>query len=128
MSMEFTDFIELCLQARDACNAETKKVEEQHHGKFPIYEKYLYDLIAPRFKAARVEGMEGIKEPCMDAILTTINQYRCQFTMDQDDSHLSLVDKLCPPKAMDITEGKKEIELLIDAVQGEVLNLIEAGQ
>ena len=84
MSMEFTDFIELCLQARDACNAETKKVEEQHHGKFPIYEKYLYDLIVPRFHAARVAALKEMRqELCLVTALELSENWRIiQNTFD----------------------------------------------
>ena len=74
-------------------------------------------------KAARREALEEVKEPCMEMIKTTISQYRLQYTMDMDfeDMHLPLLDALTPPGRSSIEEGKEEMYLLIDEVQGQVL-------
>jgi hypothetical protein len=64
-----------------------------------------------------------MRERCAAAVEKAITEYSCQYTVDDECNQLPLVDKLCPPGAKTITEGLREMELLIDSVAGEVAHL-----
>ena len=78
----------------------------------------------PGEDAARRKALEEVKEPCMIAIQNTLNEYRLQYTLDTtfEDMHLQLVDALTPPGRSSIKEGREELDLLIDDIQGQVLH------
>ena len=59
-----------------------------------------------------------------DAIEKAINEYRCQYTINDLDNGESLVDMLTPPGDKDISRGELEMELLIDRIQGDVLSAL----
>ena len=74
---------------------------------------------------ARAEGRREALESCMEPIRSVIEGYNLTYTLEAGTiDGLSLVDALVPPGAPSIAEGKKEIELLIDFIQGAIQDLI----
>jgi hypothetical protein len=54
-----------------------------------------------------------------EAIKKAVKEYRCQYTINDLDNGMPLVDMLTPPGDKDIVRGQLEVELLIDSIAGE---------
>lgn len=76
---------------------------------------------------------EAAIERVHKAIENAVNGYECQYTRECQYTHdldigessgLRLVDMLTPPDEKDVTFGKEEVALLIDAIQGDVADVI----
>jgi hypothetical protein len=67
--------------------------------------------------------MKADTEKVMKAIEEAIRTYECNYGEDNEVGSGMLVDVLSPHGDTTIERGKKELELLIDHVQGAVLDL-----
>lgn len=81
--------------------------------------------IPPRMKSEiEKDHLEHIEHRVKKALRT----YRCQYTRYADDSGYQLVDAVTPPGAADITDGKRELELLAEHIIMTIVDDVWAGE
>lgn len=68
--------------------------------------------------------MDKEKKKKFNSILNALKSYRCQYTIDEFESGLPLIDVLSPGKT--IKEGKEEIYLLAAHLYCEVIERNES--
>ena len=65
-------------------------------------------------------------EKIMLAIKNALESYRCEYTEDAEfGDGLVLVDALTPPGQSTIELGRKELDSLIDSIQGAVYDILK---